>query len=265
MGSNTNQALESNVTPVTYVALSSFYISKYETTYSEWTNVYTWATNHGYSFDNPGADGANPSGIVSQNPVVMIDWYDCVKWCNALSEWEGRAPCYYTSSNFNTTNVYRTGTNDLSNYMVNMATNGYRLPTEAEREYAQRGGVSYSTFYWGESTNVSVISNYAWYIGDSGGGTHQVGLLAPNSLGLYDISGNSWDWCWDTYANYPGTNETNPLGHIFTVGGARVLRGGSYASSIGSGDNDGLESVCRGYDSPNSALSVVGFRVVRTE
>jgi formylglycine-generating enzyme required for sulfatase activity len=258
MGSNTNQALESNVTPVTYVTLSSFYISKYETTYAEWTNVVNWATNNGYSFDTPaGADGYNPSGVAIQNPVVSIDWYDCIKWCNALSEWEGRTPCYYTSSNFAAGTVYRTGDINLSNYMVNMATNGYRLPTEAEREYAERGGASYSTFYWGESTNVSVISNYAWYSGDCSG-TYQVGLLAPNSLGLYDIAGNVYNWCWDWWSNYSGTNEANPLGPV--TGSYRILRGGSCrtGSSI-------LESAYRNNSSPSGGNDDIGLRPVRTE
>jgi formylglycine-generating enzyme required for sulfatase activity len=256
MGSNTN-ALYGSVTPVTYVTLSAFYISKYETTYAEWTNVINWATNHGYSFDNPGADGSSPSGIAIQNPVVNIDWYDCIKWCNALSEWEGRTPCYYTSSNFTVGSVYRTGTNDLSNYMVNMSTNGYRLPAEAEREYAERGGASYSTFYWGESTNVSVISNYAWYSGDCSS-TYQVGMLAPNNLGLYDIAGNVFDWCWDWYGTYPGTNETNPLGP--GTGSGRVYRGGGFSSN--SGD---LKSASRWGIAPNFNNYNLGFRLVRTE
>jgi formylglycine-generating enzyme required for sulfatase activity len=124
---------ESDAIPtVTYV--SAFYMDANLVSFSQWQSVYSWATSHGYGFDFAGF------GKASTHPVQTIDWYDCVKWCNARSEMEGKTPAYYTDSGLSL--PYRSG--QVAPY-VNWST-GYRLPTEAEWEKAARGGLSGQRF-----------------------------------------------------------------------------------------------------------------------
>jgi formylglycine-generating enzyme required for sulfatase activity len=130
------------------------YIDKYDVTLALWQQVYNWAITHGYSFDNAGL------GKAANHPVQTIDWYDCVKWCNARSEMEGRTPAYYTDGT--QTIVYHTGDIDISNSCVNWNGGGYRLPTEAEWEKAARGGLSGQRFPWGNTISWSQ-ANYFGY------------------------------------------------------------------------------------------------------
>ena len=135
-----------------------------------------------------------------------------------------------------------------------MATD-YRLPTEAEWEYAARGGNKSNNYtYSGSNT----LDNVAWYSSNSGSNTHQVGTKAANELGLYDMSGNVWEWCWDWYGTYSSSAQTNPYGA--TTGTYRVLRGGSWNYF-----DDFCRVSNRNYSSPDNRNYLIGFRVARTK
>jgi formylglycine-generating enzyme required for sulfatase activity len=228
--------------PLHTVYVSAIYMDKYDVTLTLWTNVYQWATNHGYSFDYAG------SGKAANHPVQTVDWYDCVKWCNARSEKEGKTPAYYTDAGLSVR--YRSG--QVAAY-VNWSS-GYRLPTEAEWEKAARGGASGQRFPWGNTISESLANYYAYPL--SAGGyaydvnptqgynptfndgiypyTSPVGYFAPNGYGLYDMAGNVWQWCWDWYDgswySNVGATQSDTRGPASSPYGDRVLRGGLWYS-----------------------------------
>jgi formylglycine-generating enzyme required for sulfatase activity len=144
--------------PLHTVYVSAFYMDKYDVTKALWDTVYQWAIAHGYTFDHPG------SGKASTHPVQTNDWYDCVKWCNARSEKEGRVPAYYTDAGLGVR--YRTG---QAEPYVSWST-GYRLPTEAEWEKAARGGLSGQRFPWGNTISWSQANYSANPLSLSAGG-----------------------------------------------------------------------------------------------
>ena len=210
------------------IFLSPFYIDKNLVTQAEYERVM----------------GENPSRWKGgDNPVEQVRWSDAVKYCNKRSAMEGLEPCY-----------------DLQSWQCNFAANGYRLPTEAEWEYACRAGTKMA-YYFGDSP--SKLSNHAWFEDNSGGKPRPVGGKPANPWGLHDMHGNLWQWCNDFYQvdYYQQSPEKDPRGP--KSGETKVVRGGAWkfsADSCRSGyrynENPGYADVCFGYD-------IYGFRCVR--
>jgi formylglycine-generating enzyme required for sulfatase activity len=133
---------------------------------------------------------------------------------------------------------------------------GYRLPTEAEWEYAAKGGNKNYLSY--EYSGGDSVDRVAWYDGNSGGSTHPVGTKQANDLGLYDMSGNVYEWCWDWYGTYGSENQNNPAGPA-SPGTSRVARGGSWFNEV-----RGVRLSNRYYGTPSYRLIILGFRLVRS-
>ena len=258
---------ESDAIP-TNIYVSAFYIDVNLVSWSQWQTVNSYATNHGYHFfTNTTYAVYQADGKAANHPVQTVDWFDCVKWSNARSMQAGLTPVYYTDAGF--THIYTNG--EVAPYM-NLAANGYRLPTEAEWEKAARGGLGGQRFPWGDT----ISESQANYVGDPAtysydlalygyntegqiGGTpytSPVGYFAPNGYGLYDMAGNVFEWCWDWYGTpYGQASITNPTGPA--TGSERVLRGGSWVSYAN-------EARCayRNYGPPGSENYYIGFRCV---
>ena len=225
--------------PLHPVTLDAFYVDATEVTKAAWDEVAAWAATNRYDLTPGGA-----SGKAADHPAQQVTWYEAVKWCNARSERLGLSPCYFTDAG--QSNVYRTGAVALSTGAVDWTAAGYRLPTEAEWEYAARGGEKAMRFPWEDAHAISQArANYhagggETYDFSDGAGDHPdydsggfpytspAGSFAANGYGLYDVAGNVWEWCWDRYADdyYAASPATNPRGP--NTGSARVLRGGCW-------------------------------------
>jgi formylglycine-generating enzyme required for sulfatase activity len=217
MGSPTNETdrLEFEGPQTDVIISRGFWMGKYEVTQREYHNV--MATN-------PSSFGGDLS-----RPVERVTWHDATNYCAQLTHQERAASRVPTNC-------------------------GFRLPTEAEWEYACRAWTS-TRFSYGDDPDYTSLASYGWYSANSGHTTQPVGQKLPNSWGLHDMHGNVWEWCLDWWDYYPGGIAVDPQGP--TSGWSRTARGGDFA------DTSYCRSACRLFGSdPDNGSDNVGFRVV---
>ncbi len=232
-----NESGNATSRPEHEVTLSAYWMDKYEVTRSDWSAVVAWANAHGY--DLPATLRVYDHVPDGDHPAVPITWHQAVKWCNARSEMEGREPVYFADTSGTT--VYRSGVVDLTAAHVNWTGNGYRLPSEAEWEYAARGGLHQADYPWGGDSFLNranvwqnlqalgeqfedypITRRVGYFDGTQPGGTGD----QANGYGLYDMAGNAWEWVWDRNHTYDALPEFQPLGP--DAGGTRIMRGGGW-------------------------------------
>ncbi len=227
--------------PVIRLTVGNFYLGKYEVTFDEY-DAFCEATNRPKPYDWQWGRG--------RRPVIDVSWFDAVAYCNWLSEQEGLALVY---------------TIDGTRVTADWRANGYRLPTEAEWEYAARSGSKASLFGNGKNVADPRAINFKpdnkkgiSLAGEYRERTVPVGSLnSPNAFGLHDMSGNVWEWCWDWFGPYTKGNSSDYRGP--DTGFTRVLRGGSWAYPT-----QYIRTAFRHNYTPSGRTNDVGFRLART-
>jgi formylglycine-generating enzyme required for sulfatase activity len=221
----------------------AFYIQGTEVTQAQWEELF----------------GVNPSQFEGANlPVESVTWYDAVIYCNRLSLAHGLRPSYYADAEFTEVFDGEPPVHSGTVYWDRDAP-GYRLPTEAEWEYACRAGTGSAYNSGDENTDClrdDVLEPLAWYWFSGDMQTHEVGEKEPNAWGLYDMHGNAMEWCWDWYAPFGGGSQTDPIGP--DTGSERVARSGGWGSFA-----SGCRSAFRQGRNPAHSHGYIGFRVAR--
>ncbi len=250
MGSPAGEAgRDSDEGPQHQVTVSDFWMIKTEVTQKDYTALM----------------GTNPSRFKGDSlPVEQVSWYDALVYCNKLSLQDGLEPCYSINgaTDPGRWGAVPTGSDATWNKAVcNFSANGWRLPTEAEWEYACRAGTTTATAYGNSLSSTQANFDGGYPYGGAAVGpylqkTTPAGSYKPNAWGLYDMHGNVYDWCWDRYGAYTSGSQRDPVGA--SSGDGRVLRGGSWG-----GDGRSARLASRNGNNPLFRLYDIGVRVVR--
>ncbi|MGC9452693.1 MAG: SUMF1/EgtB/PvdO family nonheme iron enzyme [Oceanipulchritudo sp.] len=260
------------------VRITPYYMSKHEITHGDWKEVLQWAVLNGYTFDRDGDLGSmdwqtGQHTHTQDEPVMDVGWNDAALWCNALSEYEGLDPVYYSdeertqvlrgANRWRISMDMRPGSTQATaeQFMPIYARwekNGYRLPTESEWEAAFRAGDSTKNLQYPWTGGEPEAVNHGWFMANSGGKSQPVGTKPSNSYGIYDLAGNALEWVWDWpsfdyYKSHNPKGSSNPSG-LF----GKALRGGSFGGVP-------YKVTERDQDRESAARAHIGFRVVRCD
>lgn len=249
---NVGHADNSGDNNVHQVSLSAYRIGETEVTQGLWTAVMG---------NNPSAfkDNVESGEVQKKRPVENINWYQAIAFCNKLSLKLGLTPCYTVKVagepvNFEMLAFSAIPTSDNADWngaVLDMNKTGFRLPTEAEWEWAAKGGTENK---WAGTNEQTQLVNYAWYDANSSK-THEVKKKEPNGYGLYDMSGNVAEWCWNWYSSItPASGQTDPIGAA--SGTFRIKRGGYYSDTSAN-----TTRAVRNGERPENSRAALGFRL----
>ncbi|MCY2992077.1 MAG: SUMF1/EgtB/PvdO family nonheme iron enzyme [Planctomycetota bacterium] len=253
MGDGSGQAGRDEKPPHEVTLTQDFYLGDREVTVRQFKKFVQEAADHPKCEDEKqiaeswGGEDKKISREEEECPVQMVSWFHAVAFCNWLSHFEKLTPCYGLS---------RTGTNDKSDWKcdLNAKASGYRLPTEAQWEYACRA-VSQTQYAFGD--DMGLLAQYGYYANNSENRTWPAGDKLPNGWGLFDMHGNVWEWCHDGYASYPDSPSRDPSGD--EAASSRGNRGGCWGISARY-----CRSAGRNWFDPSSRYYDLGFRVARS-
>jgi formylglycine-generating enzyme len=220
----------SNERPMHAATISTFYISRHEVTQKEWLDVMGKNPSH-FSIDDFSLELR-----WNDLPVEQVSWLQAVEYCNKLSEKTGFQPCYAING---------------EEVTCDFSKNGFRLPTETEWEYAAKGGGLSSGYKYAGG---NLMGEVGWYRVNSNGSTYPEQQKKANELGLFDMSGNVFEWCWDFYGPYTSSPVTEPKGPA--TGKYRIMRGGAWGS-----DERECRTTYRAWAAPGDWGINIGFRV----
>jgi len=264
-----------DVTPVHTITISAFYLGRYQVTREQWITVMTGnlnnisATNYGLNTLAPANAQETAAGFnLNRRPVTFVRWYEAIVFSNRMSIQQGLTPAYelpnvWPNPTFWTSDPDTWGTvptfwdDRWDNVRIVPGSTGYRLPTEAQWEFAAKGGNAPGAFTFAGSDTATEVG---WIHTNSESSPRMVGLLPANSLGLRDMTGNVFEWVWDWSGTYTATPALDPMGPLVPPGWPnRVARGGGISSTLA----DIARSVSRFSREPNFRWIDSGLRVAR--